>query len=178
MGDGCIIPTASGKNYRLQAEQSNKQREYLFWKYEIFKDFVVTSPKYIASLDSWRFRTMSHEEFVQLRDVFYQNGRKVLPQNLSFLADPLVLAVWFMDDGSHYPNGSYILNTQNFTREENARIINFLSDKCGLESLALHRDRKYYRIAIRKKSSLAFQRLFESEMLPSMKYKLFNPVET
>lgn len=178
MGDGCIIPTASDNNYRLQIEQSDQQREYLFWKYEIFKEFVVTPPKYIASLGSWRFRTISHKEFVQLRSIFYRDGKKVLPQNLYFLADPLVLAVWFMDDGSHYSNGSYIINTQNFTPKENIRIINFLSDNFGLKSLTLHRDRKYYRIAIGKQSSTEFQRLFEFEILSSMKYKLFNPVET
>lgn len=172
MGDGCIIPTASGKNYRLQLEQSHKQKEYLFWKYEIFKEFVITPPKYIAPSNSWRFRTISHKEFIRLRNLFYRNGKKILPKTLDFLLDPLVLAVWFMDDGCLAKKKGYVLNTQNFTFEENIRLKKFLSERFGLSSLSLHRDRKYYRLFVRSRSMAEFRNLFDSHIHSSMNYKL------
>lgn len=146
MGDGCIIPTASGKNYRLQVEQSNKQKEYLFWKYEVFKEFVITSPKYIAPSDSWRFRTISHKEFIWLRNVFYRNGKKILPKSLDFLLNSLVLAVWFMDDGGRVGSGC-LLNIQNFTDSEAFRLQEFFRKRLKIPA-TLHRNKGKFRLYI------------------------------
>lgn len=171
MGDGCIIPTASGKNYRLQIEHANKQREYVFWKYEVFKDFVVTPPKRIRSAESWRFRTISHKEFVQLRQIFYRNWKKILPRRLDFILNPIALAVWFMDDGCLDKKRGYILNTQNFTFEENMRLMSFLSEKLHI-ALSVHRDRIYYRLYVKRKSMSIFRNLLDAYMHPIMRYKL------
>lgn len=172
MGDGCIIPTASGKNYRLQIEQSNKQKEYVFWKYEIFKKFVITSPRRIGgSVNSWKFRTVSHGEFMRLRHMFYQSGRKILPRKLDFILDPLVLAVWFMDDGCLDKKSGYILNTQNFTFEENVRLKEFLSKKLCI-ALSLHKDRTHHRLFVKSKSMAVFREMIDSYVHPVMRYKL------
>lgn len=171
MGDGCIIPTASGKNYRLQIEHGDRQKEYVFWKYGIFKRFVVSRPKYIAVLNSWRFRTISHHEFIQLRRIFYRDGKKILPKKLDFLLDPLTLAVWFMDDGCLAREHGYILNTQNFKLEDNVRLMKFLQNSFGLH-FAIHRDRKYYRLFVKKQSMIEFRNLFKFRMQPIMRYKL------
>lgn len=172
MGDGCIIPTASGKNYRLQIEQSDKQKEYVFWKYEIFKEFVITSPRHIlGSINSWKFRTVSHKEFMEVRHMFYRNGKKILPRKLDFILDPLVLAVWFMDDGCLKKKSGYILNTQNFTFEENMRLQEFLSKKLNI-GISLHKDRTYHRLFVRSKSMAAFRNLLDVHMHPIMRYKL------
>lgn len=172
MGDGCVIPTASGKNYRLQIEHCDKQKDYLFWKYEIFREFVISPPKHRVSLDSWKFRTISHREFRWIRNVFYREGKKILPRRLEFLQNPLVLAVWFMDDGCLDKKRGYILNTQNFTFEENVRLMKFLSDTLGLSELSLHRDKKYHRLFIKRKSMTEFKDLFDSFIHPRMSYKL------
>lgn len=172
MGDGCIIPTASGKNYRLQIEQSNRQKEYVLWKYGIFKKFVITSPRHIrGAINSWKFRTVSHKEFIQLRHMFYRSGKKILPRRLDFILDPLVLAVWFMDDGCLDKKRGYILNTQNFTFEENMRLKEFLSKKLDIK-ISLHKDRIYHRLFIRSKSMATFKSLIDSHMHPTMRYKL------
>lgn len=174
MGDGCLIPTADGKNHRLQIEHSDKQREYLLWKYDIFKEFVVSLPKQITVVNSWRFRTVSHREFREfreLRNLFYRDGKKILPEKLDFLLDPLTLSVWFMDDGCLARGRGYILNTQNFKPEDNIRLMKFLQDNLGLH-LAIHRDRKYYRLFIKKQSMTEFRNLCEFKIQPTMRYKL------
>lgn len=171
MGDGCLIPTADGKNYRLQIEHGDRQKKYVFWKYGIFKGFVVSKPKYIETLSSWRFRTISHREFRQLRRIFYRDGKKILPKKLDFLLDPLTLAVWFMDDGSLARGHGYILNTQNFKPEDSVRLMKFLQGSFGLH-LAIHRDRRYYRLFVKKQSMAEFRNLFKFRMQPIMRYKL------
>lgn len=166
-----MIPTAPRKNYRLQIEQGNKQKQYAFWKYGIFKEFVVSPPKYIAALNSWRFRTISHHEFKRLRGIFYDDSKKILPKKLNFLLDPLTLAVWFMDDGCLARGQGYILNTQNFKIEDNIRLMKFLQDNLGLY-LAIHRDRRYYRLFVKKQSMEKFKSLLEHRIHPIMRYKL------
>lgn len=180
LGDGCLITNPSMTNYRLQIEQSAKQKDYVFWKYEIFKNFVLTPPKYLSRTRSWKFRTISHEDFLPFREMFYKNGTKILPKDLSFLKDPLVLAIWFMDDGCLDRKSGYILNTQNFTFAENKRLMEALANNLGLKYISIHHDRKYYRLYVRKRSMITFRELFLTYMQPSMQYKIdfSNPVET
>lgn len=180
LGDGCLITNPSMTNYRLQIEQSAKQKDYVFWKYEIFKNFVLAPPKYLSRTRSWKFRTISHKDFLPFRAMFYKNGTKILPRDLSFLKDSLVLAIWFMDDGCLDRNSGYILNTQNFTLNENKRLMKALIGDLGIRNISLHRDKKYYRLFVRKKSMAAFMDLFFVYMQPSMQYKIdfSNPVET
>lgn len=180
LGDGCLITNPSMTNYRLQIEQSAKQKDYVFWKYEIFKNFVLTPPKYLPRTRSWKFRTVSHKDFLPFREMFYKNGIKILPRDLSFLKDPLVLAIWFMDDGCLDRNSGYILNTQNFTFAENKRLMVALANNLGLKYISIHHDRKYYRLYVRKRSMVTFRNLFLIYMQPSMQYKIdfSDPVET
>ena len=37
LGDGSLLSNSWGKNYRLSLRQGALQKEYLFWKYNIFK---------------------------------------------------------------------------------------------------------------------------------------------
>ena len=180
LGDGCLITNPSMTNYRLQIEQSAKQKDYVFWKYEIFKNFVLTPPKDLARTNSEKVRTVSHRDFLPFREMFYKNGTKILPRDLSFLKDPLVLAIWFMDDGCLDRNSGYILNTQNFTFAENKRLMAALVNNLGLQYISIHHDRKYYRLYVRKRSMVAFRDLFLTYIQPSMQYKIdfSNPVET
>src|SRR3989344_7210657 len=141
---GCLIANSSNTNVRFQTEHSAKQKDYVFWKYEIFKNFVLTPPKYLTKTRSWKFRTVSHKDFLPFHRRFYKNGRKVLPNDLRFLTDPMVLAVWYMDDGCLEKRKiGCILNTQSFTYEENMRLAKFLSGNLGLQHLSLHKDRGY-----------------------------------
>lgn len=172
LGDGCLIENSSQTNYRLQIEHTDKQKEYVFWKYKIFKNFVLTQPKYLLKTNSWKFRTISHRDFLSIHALFYRDGRKVLPADLSFMIDPIVLAVWFMDDGCLDTGKGYVLNTQNFTHEENIRLMKFLSENFDLPYLSIHRDRTYYRLFVRSRSMGEFRNLFNFEVHPVMRYKL------
>jgi len=51
LGDGCLLVNVYGKNYRLYIEHSVKQKNYLEWKYEIFREWCLSQPK---DKKSWR----------------------------------------------------------------------------------------------------------------------------
>jgi len=76
LGDGSLLPNSWGKNYRLSVRQGALQKEYLFWKYNIFKNWTLSPPKYYAKTNSWNFRTISHSAFTDFAHKFYRNRKK------------------------------------------------------------------------------------------------------
>lgn len=175
LGDACLTPNAAGKNFRLQISQGSAQREYVLWKYELLRNFVLSPPSYYGKTDSWRFRTLSHQSFTELRHKFYQGTKKILPENLrEILRDPLALAVWFMDDGTQFSNGNLTINTQSFTKDEQLLIGKIFREIYGWQ-ITLHRDHGKYRIYLGKDGSYALKKLIRPYVIPTLNYKLNRP---
>lgn len=103
LGDGSISNGKKG-NYRchsqLQIAHCLKQKDYVFWKYDYFKDWCKSSPKLTTNKDQWRIRTFHHPLFSDLRKMWYPKGKKIIPEPILEKLDTLGLAVWYMDDGS------------------------------------------------------------------------------
>jgi LAGLIDADG DNA endonuclease family len=55
--------------------------------------------------------------FNELFDLFYLDGKKIVPSNIAELLTPLGLAYWICDDGGRYRN-TVRLATDGFTLEE------------------------------------------------------------
>ena len=181
LGDGSLNSDGWSKNYRLNITQGDKQKDYLFWKFEGFRNCCVSSPSYQKLNDSWRIRTISHREFNLYAGEFYPRGRKTVPQNILNLLTPLSLSVWFMDAGALGSRcDGYVINSQNFTYQENEILRLYLNRKFSLNEISIHKDKKWWRLYVRKGSLARFRSLIEPHMIPSMKYKLyaFDPVET
>jgi len=173
LGDGCVISNVYGKNYRLHIQHSDKQRKYVEWKYQVFQEWCLSKPKFQQETNSWKFRTISHPVFTRFHELFYRNGKKILPKKIDkFLRSPVTLAVWFMDDGALGPKRQGVtFNTQNFTQEENERLRKCLTKNFHLET-SLHKDKRYWRIYIFPRSVFQFTRLVEKIILPEFRYKL------
>lgn len=174
LGDGCLISNAYGKNYRLQIEHMSKHKKYVDWKYKIFKNFCLSRPKFQQRTNSWKFRTISHPDFTKFREMFYWNGRKILPIEISkILTSPIILAVWFMDDGALGPGQGrkgLTFNTQNFSREENEKLRDLLKNKFLLKT-SLHKDKTSWRIYIFPRSVPRFKKLVIKLIFKEFKYK-------
>lgn len=177
LGDGNVEWNWSKTNFRLKIEQSEKYKNYVFWKYRVLKKWVLTKPKYHPTNKSFSFKTISHPEITKLAKDFYHNGRKIIPPFIAkFIKNPIVLAVWFMDDGNIIKRNrkvyGYHLNTQSFTRNENKRLIKALKEAHGLESL-LENNHGYYRIRIMQKDSREkLRRIIKDHILYDMRYKI------
>ncbi|MBI3984464.1 MAG: hypothetical protein HY344_00775 [Candidatus Levybacteria bacterium] len=183
LGDGSLKISRSGKAAQLQICHSFSAKEYVYWKKEIFKNWVFCEPRYHKINNSLIFRTVSKPEIFEYMRLFYKEKVKIVPKNISnILKSNLSLAVWFMDDGNGYRrNNACRLSTYAFGLEGN-----ILLQKCLRKNFELYasiiRDSKGYQLYIpaRNGSAIKFRNLIVQYIIPTMKYKLEHrsPVET
>ena len=177
LGDGCLCDNWSKTNSRLIISHSIDQKEYIEWKYEILKQWILTEPRYYDKNRSLTIRTISHPELTKLRDIFYVDGIKVIPNTISeLIKNPLTLAVWFMDDGNVIKRAGKLLgfhiNTQSFTENENKILVNELKKYYGFDSI-LEKNHNKYRLCIsREKSRVIFADIVKPYIHESLLYKL------
>jgi hypothetical protein len=178
LGDAHLERQSGALSARLKIEHSVAQSAYVDWKFEEWRDWVSTPPKERIRRNrlgttsmNVGFTTLSHVELEGFRSRFYENRRKVVPQDLELSA--LSMAVWFMDDGSRKSNqcrGLY-LNTQGFTDSE----VNFLRvvirRDIGVET-SVRQQRDGLQIYIPSSSVTDVIEYMYPEILPSMRYKL------
>ncbi len=178
LGDGYVRKMPDRKDAFLEVNHSIKAKEYVDWKYSILQNFCISAPKERNSgkngRKAYRFFTKQHKDITEMIKKFYHNKHKTVPKDLEL--NPIILAVWFMDDGSKSGSNVY-LNTQQFSMKEQRRLLHALR-KMGLKA-RLNKDKKYYRIRFLKESVSKFNKIIEPHIIPSMRYKLsYDPVET
>ncbi len=171
LGDGSLTETGSKKNLRLQLDHSDAQKQYVLWKYEELKTFVLSPPSYQKWTRSWRFRTISHPELTEIGKLFYHNRKKVVPREIQKFLNPLSIAVWFMDDGSNHRSG-YILNTQSFEKDDSEFLRKVLSEQYNIVKTTLHLDHGRWRLYIQASEKEKFRKLIEPYILQELAYKL------
>lgn len=168
-----------GKHSRLVLEQKNK--EYLFHLYDIFKDFVRTPPKErlqqrlttSAYKSTWYFSTISHSEFDDFYNLYYPNGKKIIPSCLNQLLTPCGIAYWFMDDGTNNKS-YYAFATASFSVEEHNLLLDILQTKFNLVCTVQRKQSPHKTICVSaiNDSNKNLRKLIEPYIVPSMKYKL------
>lgn len=179
LGDGCLYTAWKGtaRNYRFSKMHSVKQKEYIDWTYNKLKPFVLTPPKLYKPTQAFKVQTISHPELTALYEQFYKSGKKMLPKHFcDIVADPLSLAVWFMDDGNRKMNNGklvgYYLNTQSFPLSDHVRMVNIFRELYDIHAI-IERNKQWYRIALfREPSRDLFRSLIEEHVIASMRYKL------
>lgn len=183
LGDGCLKVSRSGKAAQLQICHSFSSKEYVFWKQQIFNNWVFAEPRYHQINNSLIFRTVSHSLIYEYMKTFYIGKVRVVPKNISdILKSNLSLAVWFMDDGNGYLRSSaFRISTYAFGLKGNLLLKNCLRKNFGLD-VNLWKDSKGYQIyiPINNGSAAKFRKFVEPYIVPSMRYKIESrsPVET
>ena len=184
LGDGNLRVPGRNKEANLIIDQGEEQKDYVFWKYKIMREWTLTSPKKVVRVYhkdrtrktiSWRFLTISHPEFTKFYRMFYHQGKKIIPESIKkLLNDPLTLAVWAMDDGTK-SGKSFFLSTQNYTRKEQERLIRYLKENFGIEGkVNIHsywEGQVLYRIRINSNSIGKLYKLVKPYILPQFHYK-------
>ena len=179
LGDGHLETQNNGKTYRLKVEHSIKQKEYVDWFYQEFKEWILTKPKkkrkirngklsynyWVNTLSSGSFRFYAHQ--------FYEGKKKIIPKLIHRWLTPLSLAVWFMDDGSikSKHHRARIINTQGFEKREVLRLIKVLDEKFDLKC-KLRKQKEGYQIMILAESADRFAGIVKDHLCSSMKYKI------
>ncbi len=167
LGDGTM---RKKKNAHLEINHCRAQKALVDWIYKKFDRLVTTPPKWRkgnGNREAYRFATQKLPILTSFYNFFYENGRKVIPDDLKL--DSLSLAVWFMDDGSKSRSSIY-LNTQQFSKFEQLKLIDFLKDQFGIDA-TLNKDKIYYRIRIRTRCVKRFINLVKEFVLKDFRYK-------
>jgi hypothetical protein len=188
LGDSHLERRINGIGTRVIFEQSNKNVEYLMWFHKFFSEKGYCNPqkpklfKRIIQnnqiLFYYRISSFTFYSFNWIHDMFYilENGkfRKKIPTNISDFLTPLVLAIWFMEDGSK-SNNSVRIATNNFNYDEILFISVVLFEKYRLITTPQYGGKnKGYILYFSTKSMVEFTNIVKPYMLPSMYYKLGN----
>jgi DNA-binding transcriptional regulator WhiA len=179
LGDAHLEAQKNGRTYRLVVEHSLKQKAYVDWLYNEFKEWVLTKPKIKIQTvggkqyQKYYFRTVSSGAFRFYHHQFYPKGKKVVPPQLYKWLTPLGLAVWFMDDGSIKSNHhrARILNTQGFTKKEVTDLTKILQQTFQLKA-QLRKQREGYQVYLLAETIDIFARIIRPHIISSMRYKL------
>lgn len=176
------------KGVRIIFEQSNKNKEYLMWfhNYLALRGYCNNDiPKLHKRIKKdgkiffhYRINSYTFNSFIWLHDMFYkwdninQKYIKIIPFNIEEYLSPMVLAIWFMDDGSK-GGSSLKIATNNFTYEEIQFLCNILlklyNIKASVQKAGIN---KGYILYIQKNSMENFINIIKPYMHKSMYYKL------
>ena len=176
---GCILGDAYvSPQGKLRIEQSVKQKEYIDWKFNELRSLAYPAlPREINHLNKLNGKTYASIFFVLRqyfriwRSIFYEGRNKIFPENL--LISPLTLAIWYMDDGC-WTGKKCVIAIEGFDDQSIFNIQRAFQSQLGIETI-VGKNRK---LIIRKQSHAAFYALISQFIVPSMQYKIPNPVTT
>lgn len=182
LGDGCIRKSEDKSlQHRLQVFHSEEQKEYINWIHNKLKTICKSKAPKKNDKGYYYFVTISHKELTKLKQEFYPCGKKCIPENFIEYISPLMLAVWFMDDGSRCNKNCGQLHTECFTIEENQKIANAINSKYNLNVKQTIRNNgygKYPYIYIPSESFKIFREIIRPYIIPTMMYKLEDTLAT
>ena len=166
---------------RFRVHHGDKQREYVWWKYEILKDLVSCEPREISWDNekrnlheiSYYFHTKTLKNFGIIHEIFYKNGVKKFPTDILPIFSDQMLAVWFCDDGSNN-HGSVTLSTHSFSLEDQHVIADFLKEKYHMNPTIV-KDRNQWKISIGRYDYDHFLSIVAPYVPQAMLYKIDNP---
>jgi hypothetical protein len=181
LGDLNIQKHGRSINAKLCFEQGLVHKDYLFHLYDLFKSYCRSVPKTTNRLPDKRtgqtytrvtIKTRSLPCFNELYDLFYCEGKKIIPANINDLLTVSSLAYWLCDDGSFCKSTHRVyFCTESFTLEEVNLLIKIIDDKWNLKCYKVKRGNGY-RIVIPRVSLSILQGLLKDIMPPMMLHKL------
>ena len=185
LGDAHLESQSRPEIARLKIEHSYKQKEYVDWLYKEFKEWVRNGPRektrrvWGKEYKKYCFTTLSHTDLGNIRKLFYENDKKIVPKELleNYL-DELSLAIWFMDDGSvkSKKHKGVFLNTQGFTLREVKKLQEILKENFSIESTT-REDKNGEQIYLGSDSGEKFIDTTREYILPCFEYKIPKPLK-
>lgn len=176
---GCILGDAYiTKLGKVRIEQSVKEEEYVLWKHSILNSLLYPAePRKMARWNKKQgkeyasYRFSSRQYFKSWRDIWYPQGEKIFPSSL--VLTPVSLAVWYMDDGC-WTGSKVLIAIEGFDDASQQAIQKALQYQYGIAT-HIGKNRK---LLIRKESHNRFFSLIAEHTIPSMRYKIPDPVTT
>lgn len=183
LGDGFLQKTGR-HNARLRIEHSEKQREYIEWKYRELQTVFAHKPKKIVRMHPktqqqytyLRLQSHSSPFLGELRKVLYDGtGKRRISEGIKkFVSSPISIAVWYMDDGYYYVRDkSAHIYLPKFSRDELNRLIHVLYALYAIQPKWYCRpDRMGCQLNFTGVNKEKLFTLIAPYIIPSLKYKL------
>ena len=142
LGDGYIHKTTGNGNGRFEIERKGEDNNYLLWSIKNFENFIYRTSlsnrgKFLKITQkfysSCEFYTKQSPIFSEYYNKWYGSGKKKVPEDLELT--PLLIAVWFCDDGharvryGKFP--SIRISTDGFEKDEVELLISKLNQRYG-----------------------------------------------
>lgn len=181
LGDGYLTKFYGlSRKSRLDVKGDDKCLEYLRWLHRKLRPLGVSDLKSKKNYHQHRFYTRATKEIGELREIFYPNGEKVIPEDIAdYLKDPLTLAVWYQDDGTLDCRSKYHYNalfaTHCFSLRECRLLAKALGENFSLDVRVCRckmRGKIRYRLYITSKSMTRFISLVKPFIAPCFNYKV------
>ena len=168
LGDGSLFRPKPSYNTNLSFTRGAKDLDYLKWDLEVFSN-ICTSDRKICHMVRERqqicgipckkvyeedsFSTRNCHLLNPFFEKWYPNGVKIVP--LDLVLTPLIVAIWFCDDGYIRVRGKnnntlhLRFCSEGFTREENEFLADELRRLCGEKFIVsrLNKSSNKYRIS-------------------------------
>ena len=154
LGDGSLYRSSPTSNVRFEMSLGQDYKEYALELGEIFKEYMSNPVKTTEvkgktkNYINYRLKTRSLPVFVQYYNMFYKFNEelnkniKIVPENISDLMDPIVLAYLIMGDGNFDKSRNRVrIYTNSYTKKEVENLALAINNKLGIYAGVLH-DRK------------------------------------
>jgi uracil-DNA glycosylase family 4 len=174
---GTMLGDSSCTQNRLSSSHSLKQKEYVQKFINILGDYNVkydegyTTNKAGKKFKFCRYWTSTFPYFRYLKDIWYRNNRKVIPLNIKLT--PIILAVWYMDDGSLFnfrpnaPKAEFACN--DFSERDVDLLLRCFYD---IGITVKKRYAQGWRLRLNTENSEKLFRIISEFIIPSLRYKL------
>lgn len=196
LGDGSIIvhPNSPNKNCYMQIHHTEKQKDYLEYKYTLMKNFAKKPLEIHRHSEKNTFKTycvntVTNPFFRELRNSYIDNRKSVQEWMLKYIS-PISLAIWYLDDGDksmrrrtrkdssvyeHFAAARIALGV--LSEDECNLVVDFFKTKYDIVS-RIHREyakstnRYYSRLYIPALNAYKLFEIIEPFVPDSMKYKI------
>lgn len=168
LGDGCIQFShgdTGNNNPRLTMQRNINDKNYMYWLYDFIKNLCNSEPFEYSVFDkrtnkryySINLYSKSISCLKSIRYHWYPKGKKIIPRDLKLT--PLILLIWFLDDGSFVrrsnTNFNLKLSTHGFNKEDVIFIADLLSKRYSA-NFRINNDNNNYYITVSRKGALAY----------------------
>jgi hypothetical protein len=177
LGDGYL--ERNGKYIRFVCAHSDKQQEYIKWKFNLLIEVTQCrlsnrkwqDPRNKKMYSSVQLRSVSSPIWDEFYDLFYKNNHRVIPKGLPDIISAQILAIWIMDDGYRRNDCNAMrLNTQSYSYRDQ-QVIKRSLNTLGIRS-NIHRQASYFVIYIPSSSMNVLRKIVRPYIIPSMAYKI------
>lgn len=177
LSDGYFNSAKPHENLSLNLKQSFKNADYVWFVFSILSHYCNLLPYPVKNIRNGKINhaviliTRGLPCFYELRQLFYVNKVKIIPDNIYNLLTPVALAHVIMGDGGARKYG-LILCLDSFSLKDVVLFMNVLIIRYNLNCTIHYHAPTQPRIYIRQNSMENLRNIVKDHMVPSMLYKI------